>query len=92
MVVVADFMLEGSGMHPCWTGDRVLGEHAAFCVCRWVGMVENGCLCGTKVWRCTRPAAVAALQHPDGQRTQLSLLIDSCPKSDQVVLTLTTWN
>ena len=42
MVVVADFMLEGSAVGPLWTGDRVLGEHAALCVCRWAGVLETG--------------------------------------------------
>ena len=42
MVVAADFMPEGSEIYPWWTGNRVLGEHAALCVYRWVGMVENG--------------------------------------------------
>ena len=43
MVVVADFMVEGSGIYPCWTGDRVLGVCAALCVCRKANVVENAC-------------------------------------------------
>ena len=46
MVVVVDFMLEGSAIDPLWTGDRVLGVCAALCVCRLVGVVENGVFCG----------------------------------------------
>ena len=42
MVVVAEFMLEGSADRSFWTGDRVLGEHAALCVCRWAGGLETG--------------------------------------------------
>jgi hypothetical protein len=42
VVVVVDFMLEGSGIYLCWTGDRVLGVCAALCVFRTVAMVERG--------------------------------------------------
>ena len=41
-MVVADFMLEGSADRSVWTGDQALGMCAAFCVCMWVGMVQNG--------------------------------------------------
>ena len=43
MVVIADFMLEGSAIDPWWTGDRVLGVCAAWCVCRKANVVENAC-------------------------------------------------
>ena len=42
MVIVADFMREDSVDRSVWTGDRALGMCAAFCVCMWVGMVQNG--------------------------------------------------
>jgi len=42
VVVVVDFMLEGSGIYLCWTGDRVLGVCTALCVFRTVAMVERG--------------------------------------------------
>ena len=46
LAVVVDIRLEGSGIDPLWTGDRVLGVCAALCVCRLVGVVENGVFCG----------------------------------------------
>ena len=52
MVVVVDFMLEGSAIDPLWTGDRVLGVCATLCVCRRDDMVENGVFSGV----CSRGA------------------------------------
>ena len=46
MVVVVDFMLEGSAIDPWWTGDRVLGVCAALCACRLDGVVEKGVFSG----------------------------------------------
>ena len=40
MVVVADFMLESSGIYPWWTGVRVLGEHVALCLCSLIAAVK----------------------------------------------------
>ena len=46
MVVVVDFMLEGSAIDPLWTGDRALGVCAALCACRKANVVENGLFSG----------------------------------------------
>ena len=46
MVVVVDFMLEGSADRSVWTGDRALGVCAALCVCRRANVVENGLFSG----------------------------------------------